>query len=240
MSDSLPSAKHNWLAVLVTFVVLAILAVFAWRVVYFATRIQSGEVFAAPSFLSSYTASVATSAIPIPPGQFDLDTDDDPSIGSPDAPVTIVEFADFGCPYSRQSSLVIRAAALKWGDQVRFVYRDFPITELHPAAELAAEAGECAQDQGRFWEYHDKLYLNQTDLREETLVRFARELNMDVEAFERCLGSGVYKEEVAEDYAAGVAAGVRGTPTFFLNGNRVPGAIPADVLDSLIQRLLAS
>ena len=240
MSESLPSAKHNWLAVLITLVGLALLALFAWRVVYYSTRIQSGELFAAPSFLSSYTASVATSSIPIPPGQFNLDTEDDPALGSTAAKVTIVEFADFGCPYSRQSSQVVRAAAAKYGDQVRFVYRDYPINELHPTAERAAEAGECAQDQGKFWEYHDKLYLNQTDLRDETFVRFAEELNMDVPAFERCLESGVYEDEVALDYVAGLDAGVRGTPTFFLNGNRVPGSIPADVLDSLIQRLLAS
>jgi len=240
MSDSIPSAKHNWLAVAATLIVLFLLGLFSWRIVYFATRIQSGEVFATPSFLSQYSPSISAASIPIPDGAFDVDTDDDPSLGSPDAPVVIVEFADFGCPFSRESSFAVRATAAKWGDQVRYVYRDFPIVELHPDAQKAAEAGECAQDQGKFWEYHDKLYLNQNNMGTDMLVQFATELNMDTRAFEDCLESGKYADEVAQDYQDGVTAGVRGTPTFFLNGNRVPGAIPEDVLNSLIERLLAS
>src|SRR4029079_17144765 len=98
-------------------------------------------------------------------------------------PVTIVEFADFGCPYSRASSFIMRSLARKYGDQIRYVYRDFPIEELHPGATLAAEAGDCAQEQNKFWEFHDKLYLNQTDLRQERLVQLAQEKNMNVEPF---------------------------------------------------------
>ena len=165
-------------------------------------------------------------------------TDNDPSLGSPDAKVTIVEFADFGCPYSRKSSYVIRALARKYGDEVRFIYRDFPITELHPQAKQTAQAANCAGDQDKFWEYHDKVYLNQNDLSDEKLVEFAEEINLDMDEFQSCFEEGAFTEEIDEDYQDGFDAGVRGTPTFFINGNRVPGSIPEDILDTLIQRIL--
>jgi len=239
MSQTLASRKHNVLAVVATVAVLALLAGLTWRTVYYARLIQTGQLTRGDlAFLDAYSPSTAAAATPLPQGEIDVTSPDDPSIGSPDAKVTIVEFADFGCPYSRESSFVVRSLAQKYGDDVHFIYRDFPIVELHTDAEIAAEAGECADEQGKFWEYHDKLYLNQTDLSEDHLIDLARETNLDVAAFTYCLKSGRYEKEVEEDMTAGVAAGVHGTPTFFINGNRIPGAIPENILDALIQRAL--
>lgn len=241
MSDTLPSKKHNWIAVAATLLVLAALCLFTWRVVYYAQLIRSGDISGSDlSFLSSYTVNTALASTPLPDGQFDVRSADDPSLGSADATVQIVEFADFGCPYSRESSFVMRALAAAYGDKIHYEYRDFPITELHPQAEHAAEAAQCAAAQGKFWEYHDKLYVNQTDLRDEQLVQYAEELNLDTDAFAKCLSSGQFHDEVTADYNDGAAAGVRGTPTFFVNGNRIPGSIPQDVLTQLIDRALVS
>jgi protein-disulfide isomerase len=235
--DTAVHRKRNIVGAVVTVFVLVLLSLFAWRVYHFASLIQSGELTEEDlAFAQKLTVSQAIAAEPIPDGEFDVATADDPSLGSRDAALTIVEFADFGCPFSREESLVIRAAAAAYGDKVRFIYRDFPILELHPDAFNAAEAGECAAEQGKFWEYHDKLYANQSDLSADALVRYAAELNLSVGDFKRCLASDRNVAEVQADYEAGVAAGVRGTPTFFLNGTRVAGAIPADVLAKLIER----
>lgn len=238
-SDAHIHRRRGLIATLVTLAVLLLLGVFVVRVLYYADLIRSGEFDPTLlSFTSAYTVSATLAAQPIENGIYDLATTDDPSLGSASARVTIVEFADFGCPYSRESSFVVRELATKYPNEVRFIYRDFPIGELHPIAQQAAEAGECAQDQGKFWEYHDKLYQNQSSLTEERLVEFAVELNMNVFQFESCLESGRYADEVVEDYQAGVEAGVRGTPTFFVNGNRIAGAIPKEILETIIQSVI--
>lgn len=232
---------RSWIGTGVTVLVLVFVMVFAWRVVHYANLIQEGRFETQGlSFVDELTISEAALAVPITDGAYDVVTEDDPQLGSPDARVTIVEFADFGCPYSRKSSFVLRSLAQQYSEDVRYIYRDFPIVELHPQAERAAEAAECANVQGKFWEYHDKLYLNQTDLSDARLIEYAREVNLDADAFANCLESGQFEAEVAEDYAAGIEAGVRGTPTFFINGNQIPGSIPEDVLDAVIQNILES
>lgn len=213
--------------------------VFAWRVTHYARLIRSGELDPSQlAFLSAYTPSSIAASIPLTGTSTNVATSDDPSLGGAKAVITIVEFADFGCPYSREASFTVRSAALKYGDKVKFVYRDFPITELHPLAEMAAQAANCAGDQGKFWEYHDKIYANQSVVSANELQTFARALNLNEATFRSCLASGKYAKEVAADFADGVAAGVKGTPTFFVNGTMIPGSIPADVLDALIQRAL--
>lgn len=231
--------KRSWVATIVTIIVLSLLGIFVYRVLYFANLIRTGEVdSSALSFGGSLSTITSLASRPVKDGTFDLVTTDDPRLGNPLAPVTIVEFADFGCPFSRESSFIIRELAVQYPDTVQFIYRDFPLTELHPIAQKAAEAGECADDQGKFWEFHDKLYQNQNALSEEAFVEFAESLNMNVTQFESCVQSGRYADEVTEDYLAGVEAGVRGTPTFFINGNRIAGAIPADILEAVIQSIL--
>lgn len=231
--------KRSWIATLLTIVVFVLIGIFVWRILFYINLIRSGDIDETSlQFTDSFSTSIALASQPITEGIYDLATTDDPVLGKTTAEITIVEFADFGCPYSRESSFVLRELAAKYPNSVRFVYRDFPLTDIHPIAQKAAEAGECAQDQGKFWEYHDKLYQHQTTLTESRLVEFAQELNMNAYQFENCLNSGRYADEVLEDYQVGLEAGVRGTPTFFINGNRIPGAIPAEVLDLVIESIL--
>ncbi len=236
MTDGLTiDARRRAVTALVTVLVLAGVALFSWRVYHFAALMRSGEITDADlSFLQKMTPGQPVAA-PAAEELADVITNDDPSLGNKDAPVTIVEFADFGCPYSREESFVIRSIAAQFPDTVRIVYRDFPIEELHPGAEAAAEAAECAAEQNRFWDYHDKLYANQGAFSEDALIRYAEELNLSVGQFKRCLLSDRNVPEVRADYDAGLKAGVAGTPTFYFEGVQVPGAIPEDILKKLIE-----
>jgi protein-disulfide isomerase len=128
----------------------------------------------------------------------------------------------------------LRIALERHKDRVRLVYRHYPIVSLHPDAAVAAEAAECAGEQGQFWAMYDKLYLNQAALGFADLVRYSGEIGLDSGAFETCLSGGRYRERVERDRQAAEALGLSGTPTFFFNGQPVAGAIPADVLDEII------
>lgn len=217
-------------------VVLTLMVIFAWRVFTFYRQIQSGTLDLNGTKFSSTTVSsdtlqkLAAGAT----GSGELATTDDPSLGSSAAKVTVVEFADFGCPYSAEESYVVRALAKQYPGTVRFIYRDFPIPELHPGADLAAEGGECAEDQGKFWEYHDEVFQHSGELTEEKLVAYAEDAGMDGKKFQTCLESEKYTAEVDEDAADGAAAGVRGTPTFFVNGVKIEGNVPYSIFNDLL------
>ncbi len=227
--------KRNWVATVITLIVLFLLAAFVWRVLSFATQIRSGQIDPSTfEFKQAFTTNLRLSAIPLSDQPVNLVSTDDPSLGRTDAALTIVEFADFGCPYSREASLTMRELSLKYPEKIRYIYRDFPIADLHPIAQKAAEAGECAAEQGQFWQYHDKLFANQSDLSQQRLSEFASELGLNVSTFELCLNSGRKRGEVLEDYQTGLDAGVRGTPVFFLNGTKVEGAVPKDLFERVI------
>lgn len=159
---------------------------------------------------------------------------DDPSIGPEDAALTIVLFEDFECPFCARLYPNVKTTIQKYSDRVRFVYRDFPLNDIHPHAQLAAEAGQCAHEQGKFWEYHDTLFQNQTRLTESDLKSYATYVGMNRQDFDFCLESGKYTEEVRADFQDGVEVGVTGTPTVFFNGERVPGVISEDGFEELI------
>ena len=238
-TDEQVNRKRSWVATIVTGLVLALLILFVARVFYFAGRIKSGDLdFSTYNFVESFSTNIDLTSAPVTDGEFDVTTTDDPSLGSSDARVTIVEFADFQCPYSQEASYMMRELAEKYPKDVYYVYRDFPLADIHSLAETAAQAGECAQDQGKFWEYHDKIYQNQTSLTEDAFGDFAREINLDIDQFTDCLSSGRHKDEVAEDLQAGIDAGVRGTPTFFINGNRIAGSIPAEVMEAIVESVV--
>ena len=143
--------------------------------------------------------------------------------GPAKAPVTLVEYGDYECPYCGEAYPVVKALQKRLGDQMRFVFRNFPLAEAHPHAEHAAEAAEAAGAQGKFWEMHDLLYENQDALEDEDLVRYARALHLDVPRFVKEMESGAYLERVREDFRSGVRSGVNGTPSFFINGARHDG-----------------
>jgi protein-disulfide isomerase len=143
--------------------------------------------------------------------------------GPAEAPVTLVEYGDYECPYCGEAYPVVKALQKRLGDQMRFVFRNFPLAQAHPHAEHAAEAAEAAGAQGKFWEMHDLLYENQDALEDEDLVRYARALHLDVPRFVKEMEAGTYLERVREDFRSGVRSGVNGTPSFFINGARHDG-----------------
>lgn len=165
-------------------------------------------------------------------------TTDDPSLGPKDAKVTIVEFGDFQCPFCRKAYPIIRATAAKFKNDVKVIYRDFPLADDHPLAQLAAQAGWCAHEQGLFWPWHDKAFQNQDRLSREVLINLAIQSGIEPEKFSACLDSQTASEEVKEDMRDGLLAGVEGTPTWFINGYRVAGVIPEDILEKIIQELI--
>jgi predicted DsbA family dithiol-disulfide isomerase len=158
--------------------------------------------------------------------------------GSADAPVHIVEFSDFECPYCRNAEKTIQAVVAKYGGKVSLTYRDFPLTSIHPSAQSAAEASRCAADQDKFWAYHDRLFTSPT-LDVARLKDVAREIGLDQKKFDGCLDSGSKRAAVDADARAGRLAGVSGTPAFFINGIPLTGAQPAAAFEKIIDDELA-
>jgi len=144
--------------------------------------------------------------------------------GSADAPVTLVEYGDFECPYCGMAYRVVKSAQAELGKQLRFVFRNFPLAEAHPHARLAAEAAEAAAAQRKFWEMHDVLFEHQDALEAEDILGYAKSLELDMEQFARDLKAATYAKRVREDFRSGVKSGVNGTPTFFINGSRYEGS----------------
>ena len=167
-------------------------------------------------------------------------SDDDPSWGPEDASVVMVEFADFQCPYcARHSQQTMPSIRESYGDKVRYVYRDFPLTSIHQFAQKAAEGGQCAQDQGMFWEFHDLLFENQGALADSDLKSYAEQIGADTGEFNDCLDSGKHAPEVLLDLQDGRTAGITGTPAFVINGVLVSGAQPFEQFRQVIDQALA-
>jgi protein-disulfide isomerase len=144
--------------------------------------------------------------------------------GPAGAPVTLVEYGDFECPHCGAAYVILKEIREVMRDELRFVFRHFPLTQIHPHAESAAEASEAAGAQGKFWEMHDLLFENQQTLDPRHLAAFAEDLDLDELKFVRELHEGRYRERVREDFMGGVRSGVNGTPTFFINGVRYNGS----------------
>lgn len=140
--------------------------------------------------------------------------------GNAQAPVTLVEYGDYQCPYCGRAYPVIKAVQKLLGKNLQFVFRNFPLNDAHPMAEFAAEAAEAAGNQGKFWEMHDALYENQDQLGEDLVVSVATELGLDLETFKNDLRERKFKSRVKDDFMSGVRSGVNGTPGFFINGSR--------------------
>ena len=190
--------------------------------------------------LPSVQGAAAGTAAGTPEVPADL-ADDDPFLGNPAAPVTIVEFADFQCPFcgrfTKTTEQEIIETYVKTG-KAKFVYRDFPLTSIHEEAQKSAEAGECADEQGKFWEYHDVLYQRQDQLSVKHYKAWAAELGLNTGQFDECLDSGKYAAEVQKDFRDGQSAGVRGTPGTFVNGRLVEGALPFGQFQPVIEEEL--
>ena len=148
----------------------------------------------------------------------------DHATGPENAPVTLVEYADYECPYCGMAYLIVKEAKRELGNELRFVFRNFPLAEAHPHARLAAQAAEAAGAQGRFWEMHDMLFEHQDALEAEDLLAYAKSIGLDMQQFARDLADPAYTKRVRDDFRSGVTSGVNGTPTFFMNGARYDGS----------------
>jgi protein-disulfide isomerase len=179
-----------------------------------------------------YEVSVA-----LPAPTVDVSSDDDPALGPPDAPVTIVEFSDFQCPYCRRVQPTLKRLLEEYEGKVKLVFRDFPLRNIHPQAQKAAEAAQCAAEQQKFWPYHDKLFAT-SNLQVDDLKRYAQELELDTEQFNACLDSDKYAQEIEADLQDGQNAGVSATPSFFVNGQPISGAVPYDRFQEAVEAAL--
>ena len=155
--------------------------------------------------------------------------------GEPGAPLQLVMFGDFQCPFCLGAQKSLRRVRERLGERLLFAFRHLPIPERHPLAPMAAEASEAAAAQGRFWEYHDALYAAQPKLSRETLLAAAGDLGLDADRIAADLDSEAHRERVARDEASAAASGATGTPTFFVNGRRFYGAYDASSLVEALQ-----
>lgn len=189
-------------------------------------------------------------APPTTAGPVTMSVGDGPALGNADAPITIIEFSDYQCPFCKRhftnTLSVLKTNYIDTG-KVRYVFRDFPLDSIHPYARKAAEAAHCAGDQGKFWDMHDIMFNDQGVLMQDNLRGLAHNINLDVEAFNACLDGGKYAKTVETDVAAGSAAGVTGTPGFFIGKMKpdgtmmatlMTGAQPAATFSQVVDQLL--
>jgi protein-disulfide isomerase len=155
--------------------------------------------------------------------------------GPATAAVTLVEYGDYQCPYCGQAYPIVEALREQLGNRLRFVFRHFPLTQMHPHAEPAAEAAEAAGAQGQFWEMHDVLFTHQHALDDPHLIQYAAALDLDPTQFYRALAEHYYTGRVREDFTSGVRSGVNGTPTFFINQARYNGPPDFESLLAVIE-----
>lgn len=193
-------------------------------------------------FLESLAAKskIVVHLKPPPVFRAEVSADGAPFKGGAKAPVTIVKFEDFQCPFCKQVQATFEKLLARYGDKIKVAHRDFPIDSLHPQARLAHEAARCANEQGKFWAYHDKVYANSSKVSADDLKSYARELGLDPAKFNQCVDSGKYKAAVQNDVDEGSRLGVTGTPAFFINGRMISGAQPfesfARVIDDELSR----
>ena len=164
----------------------------------------------------------------------------DHSLGAEHSPVTVVEYGDFECPSCRKAYPMGKELQRRLGKNLRFVFRNFPLTKLHPHAQHAAEAAEAAAAQGAFWQMHDRLFERQLALEDDNLIEYATDLGLDADRMRVALEGGTYRARVNEDVLSGIQSGVSGTPTFFINGERYDGAHGTEPLFEALQRALTS
>lgn len=168
--------------------------------------------------------------------QFEI-TKNDHVRGDFNAPITLVEFSDFECPFCARHFPTLNKILDDYNGKVRLVYKHFPL-EFHPNAQKAAEASECADEQGKFWEYHDKLFENYQKYSSDNFKQWAKDLGLNIGKFNDCLDSGKFSQKIKDDYQEGLQKGVNGTPATFVNGQLVSGALPYDSFKQIIDNSL--
>jgi protein-disulfide isomerase len=244
------SFKNSNLNVYLVFVLVVfafLLGMLANKVMYLEKQLKNTQANAAGTNTNTAPA-VDPNATPTPLPKVDIDTGKLPVQGDANAKVTLVEFSDFQCPFCKkyfdETNQQLMDTYVKTG-KVKFAYRHYPLSSIHPNAQKAAEAAECANDQGKFWEYHDLLFKNQDTWSPldatavvDSFTSYAGDLGLDTGTFRSCLDSETDKTKVDTDTAEGNRIGVSGTPTFVINGNVIVGAVPFSELQKTIEQEL--
>ncbi len=165
-------------------------------------------------------------------------SNDDHVQGGKNASITLVEYGDYECPYCGQAYPIIKQIQKHYGSKLRFVFRNFPLTEIHPLARLAAQTAEFAGSEGKFWEMHDLIYENQSNLNVELLVSLTESLDLSPEKLKKSLEDQTFDPKIQSDFIGGVKSGVNGTPTFYINGARYTGPVEFQDLVSAIDEMI--
>jgi protein-disulfide isomerase len=190
------------------------------------------------AFVNELKAKYKTT-IALRPPVVEVAADGRPAKGPADAPITIIEFSDYECPFCKRAEVSVDQVMQAYPDKVKVVYRDYPLP-MHPNARPASEAAACANAQGKFWEYHKKLFDNQTALGKDQLKSYAKDLGLDQAKFDKCVDSNEFKAKVDQDVEAASKVGVTGTPAFFINGRMISGAQPFEKFKEVIDEELAT
>jgi protein-disulfide isomerase len=183
--------------------------------------------------------SQASVRIALAPPEAEVALDNAPRRGPEDAPVLIVEFADYECPYCQRIHPELKKLQAEFAGKVAVAFKDFPLP-MHPRAAKAAEAGRCAAEQGNFWDFHDLLFDGHQKLELAQLKEYARALKLDSARFDQCLDAGKQAASVQKDFAEGQRLGLTGTPSFFINGHFLSGAVKYDTLREVVEQQLAA
>lgn len=183
-------------------------------------------------------AKVTNYLKPPPIHRAEVELNGSPAKGADKAQVTIVKFEDFECPFCRNVQPALTEVLKKYNGKIRIVHKDLPLQAIHPQAQLAAEGARCAGDQGKFWEYHDTLYAKAPKLAATDLKTYAKDMGLDSGRFDQCLTGGKYKAAVQNDLSEGAKLGLTGTPTFFINGREISGALPVESFAAIIDEEL--
>lgn len=191
------------------------------------------------AFFIGLAAGYMLGKVPIKAAAMSPVTVDDPSRGPVDAPVVIVEFSDYQCPYCQMwHEQVLPLIMEEYSEQVRFIYRDFPLSG-HPEAQPAAEAANCAGDQEAYWEFQDAIFSGLYGYGETAYNQYAQDLGLEMDTFTACIDNRDYEAEVLEDYSDAISLGVQSTPTFFINGTQLVGAQPYETFQNMIESALS-
>jgi protein-disulfide isomerase len=225
-NSSLTAPNRNWIPVLV-------------GLVFFLLGLGAGYLVWGRNATTAAAAPTAAVTIPDKVVRYDIPVDDDPSIGPADAPITLIEFSDYQCPYCTKWYDEVYSRLLKdYGNKLLFVYRDLPLA-FHGDAQSAAEAADCAGEQDAYWKFHDALFSEKYGLGMDAYRKYASDLGLDADALIACVNSGRYTAEVKADYDFAENLGVSSTPTFFINGIAIVGAQPYEVFKQVIDLELA-
>lgn len=202
-------------------------------------RERNSSDIARPSGQVVDTQKDNTQQQPAPTDQIEIKlTDNDHFRGNKNALVTIIEFSDLQCSYCSRFHETMKQVMLSYPNDVKWVYKHFPLDSIHPYARIAAEATECAGEQDKFWEYTDELFENQDSINQNYLSIAAGDVGLNISQFDECLDSGKYKAKVNIDYQQGIGAGVNGTPGNIINGRLVSGALPYEQIKNIIDSSL--